>query len=202
MYHISYIMTFSVGGVTVEKAVKPATAVQDCVSTLVSSKPLDILDEGPKCFNNLVTGLRLISVSESSQCFCDLGFNFTTFLWVRSAISLVLLSADDFQPCQSRVHRLTNRRLYCVYQLKEARWYYYHSIKNGQHNKAESVRSSRKPQCQTTVFWEKPFNIKDQVNQEETDGESEEKPRVKKTGDWRQNVHYSQGVTPQQGLQW
>lgn len=116
-YKLQYdLLSWWDGGVTVEKAVKPVTAVQDCVSTFVSSKPLDILDEGPKCFNNLVTGLRLISVSESSQCFCDLGFNFTTFLWVRSAISLILLSADDSQPCQSRAHRLTNGRLYCVYR--------------------------------------------------------------------------------------
>ena len=131
MYHTSYIMTFSVGGdwggVTVERAVKPVTAVQDCASTSVSSKTQDILDEGPKCFNSLVTGLRLISVSESSLCFCDLGFNFTTFLRVRSAISLILPSADDFQPCHSWdhwtlpaasmqvFHPLTNRRLYCAH---------------------------------------------------------------------------------------
>lgn len=37
------------GGVADNKGAKPVTAVQDCISTFVSVKLLDVFDKGPWC---------------------------------------------------------------------------------------------------------------------------------------------------------
>lgn len=37
------------GGIVAYKAAKPVTAVQDCISTFLSVKLLDIFDKGPWC---------------------------------------------------------------------------------------------------------------------------------------------------------